>query len=355
MTSTDGENSPEPTLAVKARTILDHTMRALVEGEPTVTAKAAAAKPPDDVKALLDDLLSKTDTYRDGALTLLAFPVAAGEPLDVTRRIDGDRAASGYLEALLRDLKIPARKDALQTIAKGSSTFIGRARKSWNELLEWASEEEALDDIEAAFLYMARAIAATARALPSLPAIDVSRLMFQRVVDLLDELLATPSGGAYEQFIFGALLYAAAEQECGRRRIETKSLTAADASAGTAADVQVWDGGVVAEAYEVTANVWHSKANQALDTLRRHDLRRVHIVAPAPNVTAAEIAAHVPEEADVSVLDVRHELRSLVHRLQRTGRRVALEKLYEHLVERQPRDDLVVQYVTAISAHKLAE
>lgn len=355
MTSTDGGNPPEPTLAVKARAVLERTMRGLVDGEPTVTAKAAAANPPDDVKVLLDDLLSKTDTYRDGALTLLAFPVAAGEPLDVTRRIDGDRAASGYLEALLRDLKVPARKDALQTIAKGSSTFIGRARKSWNELLEWASEEEALDDIEAAFLYVADAIAATARALPSLPALDVSRLTFRRVVDLLDELLATPSGGAYEQFVFGALLFATAEQEGGRRRVETKSLTAADASAGTAADVQVRDGGVVAEAYEVTANVWHSKVNQALDTLRQHDLRRVHIVAPAPNVTAAEIAAHVPEGTDVSVLDVRHEVRSLVHRLQRTGRRVALEKLYEHLVERQPRDDLVVQYVTAISARKLPE
>lgn len=355
MTSTDGGSSPEPSLAVKARNVLDETMRGLVGGEPAVTAKAAAANPPDDVKVLLDDLLSKRDTYRDGALTLLAFPVAAGEPLDVTRRIDGDRAASGYLEDLLRDLKIPARKDALQTIAKGSSTFIGRARKSWNELLEWASEEEALDDVEAAFLYMARTIAATARTLPSLPALDVSRLTFSRVIELLDELLATPSGGAYEQFIFGALLYAAAEQEGGRRRVETKSLSAADASAGTAGDVQVWDAGVIAEAYEVTANVWHSKVNQALEALHKHDLRRVHIVAAAPSVTAAEIAAHVPESADVSVLDVRHEVRSLVHRLQRTGRRDALEKLYEHLVERQPRDELVVQYVAAISARKLAE
>jgi hypothetical protein len=91
--------------------------------------------------------LSKRDTYRDGALTLLAFPVAAGSPVDITVRIDGDRAASGHLEQVLRDLKIPALKDALQTIAKGASTFIGRARSSWNELLEWASEEEALDDV----------------------------------------------------------------------------------------------------------------------------------------------------------------------------------------------------------------
>lgn len=355
MTSTEGDNPPEPSLAVKARNLLELTMSGLVDGEPALTAKAAAATPPEPIKLLLDDLLSKRDTYRDGALTLLAFPVAAGEPLDVTRRIDGDRAASGYLEDLLRDLKIPARKDALQTIAKGSSTFIGRARKSWNQLLEWASEEEALADVQAAFLYMARSIAATARNLPSLPALDVSRLTFSRVVALLEELFATHSGGAYEQFIFGAFLYAAAEEEGGQRRVETKSLNAADASAGSAADVQVWDGGIVAEAYEVTANVWHSKVTQALEVLHKHDLRRVHIVAPAPVVTAAEIAAHVPEGADISVLDVHHEVRSLVHRLQRTGRRVALVKLYEHLVERQPKDELVAQYVAAISARKLTE
>jgi hypothetical protein len=256
---------------------------------------------------------------------------------------------------LLRDLKIPARKDALQTIAKGSSTFVGRARKSWNELLAWASEEEALDDVEAAFLYMARSIASTARNLPSLPALDVSRLTFVRVIDLLDELLATPSGGAYEQFVFGALLYAVAEQEGGQRRVETKSLNAADASAGTAGDVQVWDGGIVAEAYEVTANPWQTKVVQALEVLRRHDLRRVHVLAPASVVAVADIAAQVPEEADLSVLDIHHEVRSLVHRLQRTGRRVALEKLYEHLVERQPRDELVSQYVEAIAARDIIE
>jgi hypothetical protein len=354
MTSTGGE-PPEPSLAIKARNLLESTMRGLVEGDPARTAEAAAATPPTAIKVLLDDLLSKRDTYRDGALTLLAFPVAAGEPLDITRRIDGDRAASGFLEDLLRDLKIPARKDALQTIAKGSSTFVGRARKSWNELLEWASEEEALDDVKAAFLYMASSIAVTARNLPSFPAIDASRLTFQRVVGLVEELLASHSGGAYEQFIFGAFLYAAAEEAGGQRRVETKSLSAADASAGTAGDVQVWDGGIVAEAYEVTANVWHSKVTQALEVLHKHDLRRVHIVAPAAAVTAADIAAHIPEEADISVLDIRHEVRSLIHGVQRTGRRVALEKLYEHLVERQPKDELVAQYVAAIATRKLVE
>jgi hypothetical protein len=45
------------------------------------------------------------------------------------------------------------------------------------------------------------------------------------------------------------------------------------------------------------------------------------------------------------VLDVQAECRSLVHRLTRPGRRTALNKLWEHLALRQPRDELVANYV----------
>jgi hypothetical protein len=268
--------------------------------------------------------------------------------LDITVRIDGDRAAAGHLEHVLRDLKIPARKDALQTIAKGSSTFIGRSRSSWNQLLAWASEEEALDDVEAAFYYLAREIAATARDIAAMPPLDVAKLTFARVAGLIESLLSTHSGGAFEQFILGAFLYAAAEEE-GRRRVETKSLHASDVSAGAAGDIQVYDGGVVAEAYEVTANAWDTKLDQALDVMRRYDLRRVHIVAAGPPPTGEAIRAALQADIDVSVLDVASELRSLIHRLQRPGRRTALVKVYEHLVERQPKDALITQFVEAIT------
>jgi hypothetical protein len=357
MTST-GSSGGDPqgslSLAQTTRKLLEDVMGDLVSGEPSVVAKATASVPPAEIQALLDDLLSKRDTYRDGALTLLAFPVAAGEPLDITARIDGDRAASGHLEQVLRDLHIPARKDALQTIAKGSSTFVGRARKSWNELLEWASEEEAIENVEAAFYYLAHKIAATARTLPPLPSLDVGMMTFPRVLGLLEELLATPSGGAYEQFVFGALLFAVAEED-GRRRVETKGLSAADASAGTAADVQVYDGGLVVEAYEVTANEWQTKVQQAIDTMTKYDLRRVHIVAPSASLKADDLITALPSGVDVSVLDIGHEARSLLHQLQRPGRRIGLVKLYEHLVERQPRDELVTQYVSALVSHGLVE
>jgi len=206
-------------------------------------------------------------------------------------------------------------------------------------------------------MYMAGHIAATARDLPSIPGLDASLLSFRRVVWVTDGLLDQPSGGAHEQFTFAALLHAQAE-EYGNRRVETKTLNAADASAGTAADVQVLEGGRLIEAYEVTANPWSSKIAQALAVLRDYDLSRVHIVAHGPAPSADEIrdtvaAASIPSgllaaNVDLSVLDVRHECRSLVHRLSRPGRRSGLNKLWQHLASRQPDAAPVRAYVTRL-------
>lgn len=225
-------------------------------------------------------------------------------------------------------------------------------------MLEWAQRQVSVEPVGQALRYMATRIAATARDLPPMPLLDVSRLTFERVVRLTDDLLAVPSGGAHEQFVFAALLHSMAE-EYGGRRVETKTLSAADASAGTAADVQVLEGGRVAEAYEVTASPWASKIAQALAVLRHYDLPRVHIVAPSPAPTAESImeailatplpAGLVPSNIDLSVLDVRHECRSVVHRLSRPGRRAGLSKLWEHLALRQPDDTLVRDYVRRLN------
>lgn len=156
---------------------------------------------------------------------------------------------------------------------------------------------------------------------------------------LLDEFLSTPSNGAYQQFVFAALLQAYVEQLGIRRseRVATKSLNAADASASAAGDVQHFAGGQVLEAYEVTANDWRTKVVQAVEALQRYDLARVHIVGAALDVGAADIASALPAPTpDVSVLDIRHEVRSLTHRLLKPARRDALERLYDHLVHRQP-------------------
>lgn len=177
------------------------------------------------------------------------------------------------------------------------------------------------------------------------------------IVAMAPPLLAIPSGGAHEQFVFAALLHASAE-ESGHRRVETKTLTASDASAGTAGDVQVLEGGRLAEAYEVTANPWRSKVAQAIAVLRHYDLHRVHIVAPGPapgaDAIEAQIAAVRPvglvaADIDLSVLDVRQECRSLTHMLSRPGRRTALNKLCEHLATRQPTDLLVRGYVDLLA------
>lgn len=339
--------------AVEVSARLDWLLRSLVAGLiPPATDAPEAAKP------WLDDLLSNADTYRDAALIVLAFAVDSGSAADIAKPPDGRRGVAQRLAGLLDELNIRARRDAFQTLAKGTDSLLGRNRESWNRLLDWAQKQESIDPVERALRYMAIGIAATARDLPPMPKLDVARLSFWRVAHVTDGLLSQPSGGAHEQFVFAALLHAQAE-EYGNRRVETKVLNAADASAGTAADVQVLEGGRVVEAYEVTANPWHSKVAQALAVLRDHDLPRVHIVAPGPAPTADGIrdavartplaAGLVVADADLSVLDIRHECRSLIHRLTRPGRRSALNKLWEHLASRQPNDALVAAYVSRLA------
>lgn len=333
--------------------MLQRLVRGLVDG--TVPPETDA---PVDAKPFLDDLLANVDTYRDGALIVLAYAVDAGTGSDAATPPAGRRSVGQRLVEVLDELNIRARRDPFQTLAKGSSTLLGRDREAWNRLLEWAQEQDTVEPLEQAMRYMASRIAATARNLPQMPALDVGRLTFRRVLRIVDDLLGVPSGGAHEQFVFAALLHALAEEH-GGRRVETKTLSAADASAGTAADVQVLDGGKVVEAYEVTANQWTTKVAQALGVLRHYDLARVHIAAPGPAPTAAEIktaieqtsmpAGLVASSIDLSVLDVRAECRSLVHRLGRPGRRAALNKLWEHLAMRQSNDGLVAQYVSRLA------
>lgn len=138
--------------------------------------------------------------------------------------------------------------------------------------------------------------------------------------------------------------------------METKNLNASDASAGTAADVQEKHRGQVTEAYEVTASAYTTKVDQASETVRRHDLRRAHIIArDAAKATGDEVRAAIPADLDLTVLDVREEARSLLARLGKPHRRSALERLYVLLVNKQPSDALVQAYVTELVARGLSE
>jgi hypothetical protein len=337
--------------------MLDELLRGLVAGNIDPEGEA-----PEGAKPYLDDLLSRVDTYRDAALIVLAFAVDARTGADVATPPAGRRSVAQALASLFDELNIRARRDAFQTLAKGTSTLLGRDRESWNDLLVWAHEQDEVEPLDQAMRYMASQIAATARNLPPMPELDVSRLTFRRVLCVVDQLLGVPSGGAHEQFVFASLLHALADEH-GGRRVETKTLSAADASAGTAADVQVRDGGRLVEAYEVTANPWASKIAQAVAVLRHYDLYRVHIVAPGPAPSGQQIkdavatsslpAGLVATTIDLSVLDVRAECRSLIHRLGRPGRRTALNRLWEHLVHRQPNDQLVADYVSLLADAEL--
>jgi hypothetical protein len=354
-----GTMNPQPsqTPAAAARELLEATLPRLVAGDPALTKEAA--RPPAEAKPWLDDLLGKVDTYRDGMLALLAFPVATGHVMDLTaKKVPGARGVAQRVAELLNEHDIPGRKDALQTIAKGSPNYMGRDREAWNQLLQWASKRRRVDVVRRAWLYLLAGVAATARTLPPLPRIDTTRLTFPATAALFDELLSTPSNGAHEQFLFAALLEAYIEQLGIRanERVATKSLTAADASASAAGDIQHLAGGQVLEAYEVTANDWDTKIVQAVEVLNRYDLARVHIVGAALEVDAEDIANALPSPAlDVSVLDIRHEVRSLNHRLLKPARRSAIERLYDHLVHRQPREDLVALLVDVVTRRGLVE
>jgi hypothetical protein len=350
-------DEPSQTPAAAARELLEETLPRLVAGEAALLKEAS--RPPATAKPWLDDLRGKVDTYRDGMLALLAFPVASGRVIDLTgTKLPGARGVAQAVAELLAEHNIPGRKDALQTIAKGSPNYMGRDREAWNKLLAWASKQRNVEQVRRAWLYLLAGVAETARSLPALPPIDTARLTFPAMAGLLDELLSTPSGGAYEQFVIAALLHAYVEQLGIRKneRVVTKSLNAADASAKAAGDVQHVAGGQVLEAYEVTANDWRTKVAQAIEALRHYDLPRVHIVGAARDVAAQELADALPEPTlDVSVLDIRHEVRSLTHRLLKPARRSAIERLYDHLVFRQPREDLVALLVDALTRRGLVE
>jgi hypothetical protein len=345
-----GEPLPKPDAVAS---FIEETLERLVNSPP----QRGVATPPEEAKPFLDDLLTKTDTYRDGMLTLLAFPVVAGRPIDLTGpKLRGARSVAQRVASTLPRLKIAGRRDALQTIAKGAPTYMGRERGAWNSLLAWASppNERSVEELAAAFEYLASGIASTARDLPPMPELNVPRLTFARAFGLLDELLGTPSKGAHEQFCFASLLEAYLLQTGASGYIEVRNLNASDASTGAAADVQYKHGNHVSEAYEVTADDWRSKLQAASEVLATRDLARVHILSAQAQIDTGDmIASLVPDDLDVSVLDVREEVRSLLARLDKFHRAEALKRLYGHLVERQSNDALVARYVEALDKRGL--
>ena len=129
-------------------------------------------------------------------------------------------------------------------------------------------------------------------------------------------------------------------------------INASDASAGTAADVQVLRGNKVEEAFEVSASGWRDKLDQAVLAAKNADLNRVHILSYVENLEGLrELLGD--STTDVTVIDVQTFLRTLVAVLKKPAREDALVRLYEHLDRKQPDTNRVNAYVELLGRHSL--
>lgn len=308
--------------------------------------------------AVLEGDTTPTKAYRVGLMVQLAYAVAANQHIDITHRQPGARGrtgVAGQCGRYLLDRHVKASIDAYQNIAKNSTNLVRGNNQAFDAFLRWAAEpSRTRDEYKAALYFACLRIARTARPVKAMPQLEKGKLTFAAVMKLLSALLATPSRGVYQQFIVAALLTARVDQEETGQRVETKSVTASDESSGTAADVQVKTGTRVDEAYEVTANDWDTKLDEAGAKIRGHDLARLHIVARVADVPAM-IAKLEHQGFDISALDLTAFVSVLVADLRKEFRAVALRRLYELLERRQSDTDLVNGYVEQIIKHNLSD
>ena len=189
-----------------------------------------------------------------------------------------------------------------------------------------------------------------------MPELSRLNLTFSNIVSALDDLLSIPSGGAHEQFAVAAFLEALIDEfglsGVGALNVKTKNINASDASAGTAADVQIMRGNKVEEAFEVSASGWRDKLQQAIMAARSADLTRVHILSHVEDLQGlAELLGE--STTDVSVIDVKTFLRTLVAVLKKPAREVAMVRLYELLDRNQADPARVNAYVELLRRHSL--
>ncbi|MCR9124795.1 MAG: hypothetical protein NXH82_01590 [Rhodobacteraceae bacterium] len=141
-----------------------------VSGESAIRDARAALAP--EVLADLDSVLAdRRISYRDGVLIQLGYGMV-DPALDLPLRPEG---------------------------ARGNVAEFDR-------LLLWATGA-VMPEREAALRLACAAVAATARPVLPMPDLNRSALTFTRTTGLLLDLLSVPSGGAYEQFGFAALLH----------------------------------------------------------------------------------------------------------------------------------------------------
>ncbi len=339
--------STEPDLILlKATTTLRHYVTDAAARSHAFD-EARAHLPPEIVEAL-NQLCARPDSYRDALLVVLAVPLVRGAPVDLTQRTPGGRSASGKIGRLLRELHIRGVDEAFQNIAKNSRTLTRGNNVTFDSLLRWSTSINDLNRIDVAYNYVAASIASTARTVAARPSLRPAKLTFPAVIALFEEMLRRPSAGAHEQYIVAALLEAAAQ---GSYRVNTKRLNVSDVSAGVASDIQLISP-LVLEAIEVSANHWTTKEGQARATMQRYDLPRTHIIAQVD--WADYLALDHALDVDISVIDVRAAVSTLLALLTRPQREAALLRLYELLDSNLPSPDLVNAYVAQLGARGLS-
>lgn len=306
------------------------------------------------IVALVDETLKAPVSYRDGLFLQLAWGLEE-VAFDHTLKGDGARSSAGMFGRALADRHIRSVKDAYQNIGKNITNLARGNIAPFDDLLRWMN---GADEVERGKLLnlLAATVALTARPVLPMPTLARAELTFVKVATFLDALLAVPSAGAHEQFAVAAFLEALIDEfglgGVGGLGVRTKNINAADASAGTVADIQVVRGNRVEEAFEVSASDWRGKVAQAIATARAAGLPRVHILAYVDNLEGLA-AALGATTTDVTVIDVRVFLRSLGAVMRNPAREVALRLLYDHIERKQPDIERVNAYVRLLGSHAL--
>lgn len=357
-----GRKRKEPTWGERSFALIECRVRELATLGPEAVRErdAAAALLSAETRARLDAVLAAVPSYRDGTLIQLAYRLTTDEDFDLTYRQPGARTVAKNVGTLFASLHVRHVKDAYQIIAKNTTHLIRNNVQSFDDFLVWACTAPK-PELTASFNYVAASTALTARPVDPMPELDRGRLTFAKVAGVLNELLDTPSGGTHEQFTLAAFLEALIDEYGaggpGGLYAETKNINASDASAGTAADVQIKRGNRTEEAIEVTANAWSTKVAAAAAVMRSHDLQRVHIAAMVPGGTVrdvSQILADDRQDLDISVLDVRALVHGLMAFMRKPARAAALTRLYELLDRKQPDIDRTNAYVGLLRRHGVA-
>lgn len=235
-------------LGLRVSALIDERISALLESKATaerIRDEACGCLPKAIVQRIDHCITYKRAlSYRDGIIIQAAYGLVQGGG-DLCERRDGGRGVAERLGSRLIASHVPARPDVYQNIGKNTENLCRGNVPEFDEILHWGSSADQ-DQLQALFDYTCARVILLARPVMPMPDLDVPRLTFYRVGALLDELLATPSAGAHEQFAIAAFLGTLVEEFSAAGlvglRVDTKNLNASDASSGTAGDVEIRHG-----------------------------------------------------------------------------------------------------------------